>query len=323
MVVALALSACVVGLTACRGGGSDAAAPGPRAANCSPGALRVDRTLRASRGVDAMARGAGALWATNPIKGTLTRLDPHADGAPRRDFPIGRAPIDVTAGYGRIWVADRDGDRVVGFDPRRDQVDRRFRIGVPVATSLGNGGLWILGLDDGRLVRVNPRTGGVLADIDAQVLTPSRMAAFGRDIWLMGGTGLVPVDAKAGRYTRGGVRLVASAATDLVAGVGALWVPDPSDHALLRINPSTTAQVSYPTPKGTAPVAVAVVGCAVVAAGGRGQFAVFDPFHEHWVGRPVHVGQSVGSLLADGDAVWASDPQAGVVRRLLIATSHG
>ena len=61
----------------------------------------VMHTIPVSKGTTGLAFGSGALWAVNPLRGTLARI---ADGSVRT-IPVGGYPRAVAVGGGSVWVA--------------------------------------------------------------------------------------------------------------------------------------------------------------------------------------------------------------------------
>jgi YVTN family beta-propeller protein len=62
------------------------------------------RTITVEPGVDSVAVGAGAVWATNRVRGTVTRIDPSSNRV-TATISLGNSPRGVAVGRGRVWVA--------------------------------------------------------------------------------------------------------------------------------------------------------------------------------------------------------------------------
>jgi DNA-binding SARP family transcriptional activator/ABC-type branched-subunit amino acid transport system substrate-binding protein/DNA-binding beta-propeller fold protein YncE len=60
-------------------------------------------TTRVPTGMTEIAYGAGALWGVNPLRGTLTQLDP-GEGSVVRTIPVGGFPRGVAVGTEAVWV---------------------------------------------------------------------------------------------------------------------------------------------------------------------------------------------------------------------------
>jgi DNA-binding SARP family transcriptional activator/ABC-type branched-subunit amino acid transport system substrate-binding protein/DNA-binding beta-propeller fold protein YncE len=68
-----------------------------------PGPPAVTRTIAVGTGTNALAFGEGSVWAVNSIDGTVIRIDPDRDRVVAR-IAVGGAPREIAAGHGRIWV---------------------------------------------------------------------------------------------------------------------------------------------------------------------------------------------------------------------------
>jgi len=100
-----------------------------------------------------MAYGSGSLWV---LGRELDRLSPVSG---RRvgsvDVPFG---VDVTTGFGSVWVADEEGKAVVRVDARQEAIVKTYGVGgSPLGVAVGAGSVWSSS-DDGTVVRIDPRT---------------------------------------------------------------------------------------------------------------------------------------------------------------------
>jgi len=292
-------------------GTGDALAP----ASCR-GTLTADNPVRLHKGVRALAAGDGALFAANPRAGTVTRVNTESGGA-ARPYRAGRTPVSLTLAGDQLWAADRDGDVALRLDPGTGRVEQRIDVETPMAIGFAGGELSVMSLDDGAVYFFD-QSGRKLADIQLPVIAPSHMQQLGGDMWVLG-AGDMSIFVANTRFKRAGgsgARIIGTAATDLAAGAGALWVADPVDRAVLRIEPSRLSMTVYQAPRPLAPAHVVVSDCGVWAADSKGRIGLFDPEALRWTGGPLEVGRSSGDLTADGAAVWVSDPVAGSVRRV-------
>ena len=60
-----------------------------------------------------LALGAGAVWASDELKGTVTRIDPHRDRIVARVHVPRYRPHGLAVGAGAVWVADFSGGGTV------------------------------------------------------------------------------------------------------------------------------------------------------------------------------------------------------------------
>jgi ABC-type branched-subunit amino acid transport system substrate-binding protein len=70
-----------------------------------PGPPVRQRTISVATGVGSLAFGAGSVWAVNPLRGTISRIDPSTNLV-SQTIRIGGTPRDVTFGDGAVWVSD-------------------------------------------------------------------------------------------------------------------------------------------------------------------------------------------------------------------------
>jgi ABC-type branched-subunit amino acid transport system substrate-binding protein len=70
-----------------------------------PGPPVRQRTVPVATGVESLAFGAGSVWAVNPLQGTISRIDPSTNLV-SQTIRIGGTPRDVTFGDGAVWVSD-------------------------------------------------------------------------------------------------------------------------------------------------------------------------------------------------------------------------
>jgi YVTN family beta-propeller protein len=99
-------------------------------------------------GEGTLAAGAGAVWTSTVVTGTLWRIDPatgHFAGRVR----LGRPPVGIAFGEGAIWVVGNDAT-LLRVDPNSETVARTIPLGVYAAQSgtsaplaVGEGAVWI------------------------------------------------------------------------------------------------------------------------------------------------------------------------------------
>jgi streptogramin lyase len=141
-------------------------------------------------GVFLAARGSARASAPG---GTVAKIDPTADRVVART-EVGTEPTAVAAGYGGVWVLNKDDGTLTHLDPHSGKRIATIKPDAAVtAMSLGAGGVWFAGpprgvnapLQDAKLERINPATG----DIDRRFDTTTGatvMAAGGQALWSTG-----------------------------------------------------------------------------------------------------------------------------------------
>jgi YVTN family beta-propeller protein len=180
----------------------------------------VGKPLQVPAHAEAIAVGQGALWVASvapgdlatPGKDQVTRID-LATGRRVAAITVGRAPLDLAATPGAVWVpnAGGGGDSVTRIDPQTNRlVGRPVRTGAsPQSLAVGGGSLWVANHDAQTVTRIDQASGKVLADI--------------------------PVPSEPHR---------------VAYGAGAAWVGNWHDNSVSRIDPETNRVVGSPIPIG-------------------------------------------------------------------------
>jgi YVTN family beta-propeller protein len=253
----------------------------------------VGKPLRVPANAAAIAVGDGTLWAASVAPGDL--------GAPRDDAVTGidlatgrtvatitvrRAPLDVAATPGAVWVTNSGGggDSVARIDPQTNRVaGRPVRTGAsPQSLAIGGGSLWVANHDARTVTRIDLASGKVVA--------------------------VIPVPSEPHR---------------VVYGAGAAWVGNWHDNSVSRIDPTTNQVVGSPIPIGfhAGNLAVGADGVWVtsdyrVDAAAEDVVVVrIDPRSNRAV-ETIAVGGHPIDVAATGDAVWVSVAGPGMVLRI-------
>ena len=165
---------------------------------------RLDsRTGRVAQHIDPNADpagidvGAGAVWVTDSLADTVTRVDPTGVVSPTA---VGHGPSGIVVGNGGVWVADTGDDAVVRIDPDTRAVTATIPVGrSPIGVAFGAGSVWVANSGDGTISRIDPKTekvsttiavggspqaitvagGRVWATIDAPTIPPASLATGG------------------------------------------------------------------------------------------------------------------------------------------------
>jgi streptogramin lyase len=272
--------------------------------------LAVESRQHIARGIGPLAATPEGVWVADPANGEITRVS--AEG--RAHARLGGTPISLALGFGRLWVAERDGGRVVTLDPRTLALRTSTGISVPVAVLTGALGPWALSLDTASLYQLSPVTGATVAHpFDSPVADPSAMVMVGDELWVLGAGehGLAPFNGRLGRSVRAGFSLPGRALSGLSAAGRTIWLGEPQARALLRVDTRNVAVRVLPAPNQIRPVATAVGACGVWVAGGSGDLAIIDPATGRPLGPSLHLGASLAAVAPAGRGVWVSDPLGG------------
>jgi len=253
----------------------------------------VGEPLRVPAHAEAIAVGEGALWAASVAPGDLGA--PRDDAVARIDLATGRrvatitvrrAPLDVAATPGAVWVTNSGGGggSVARIDPQANRLaGRPVSTGAsPQSLAVGGGSLWVANHDARTVTRVDQASGKVVADI--------------------------PVPSEPHR---------------VAYGAGAAWVGNWHDSSVSRIDPTTNRVVGSPIPVGfrAGNLAVGAGGVWVTSdyrADAAPQDVVvvrIDPQSNRAV-ETIAVGGHPIDVAATAGAVWVSVPDPGTVLRI-------
>jgi DNA-binding beta-propeller fold protein YncE len=316
-VAALLLGGCGEG--AVRGSTPAAPVAVAVAQGCPPAtALHVDARVRVGRGVGPLAIDQGRLWAARPAAGELVLVRTGARSRIARRVRVGGAPVSLAAAFGNIWVADRDGGRILRVGLVSAAVAQWAEVDAPVKIAVAGERLFAISLDDGALYALNPRTRGAGVDIAIPARGPVDAIQQGGELWVLGGgdSGLSPLDLRTGAFRRAGVRLPVRVVGAIAAGHGAVWAALPTARAVARVDPASLSVGIGRASNGFRPTVVAVDSCTVWLGDADGRVARLDPDSRRPVGRPLRIGRSLAALVADRGGMWASDPRDGTVVRV-------
>jgi hypothetical protein len=228
--------------------------PPPTPTTLSPVVARI--TFRGDQ-VGAVAESPEAVWVAHGC--TLSRVDPHRNrvvatvaGIPRRgqDCAVG----ELAVGAGVVWALTGQG--LARIDAQTNRVTRRIRLPVPSGLAVTATSVWVgccgpagpIGPGSrGRLARIDPAGGQVVATIGLAGL-PGEVGAGPSGVWVTGRGGPIwRVDPTSGRLVAtirvpGGLGGLphegpAGEAGDVLVGRDAVWVSNPANAEVLRIDP--------------------------------------------------------------------------------------
>jgi streptogramin lyase len=123
----------------------------------------VTRQIAVSGGVQDLAVGGGAVWVSNRVGRTITRIDVRT--AAQREIRVGREPQGLAVGEGAVWVAVSKDDTVmrVGL---KTLTTRPVRLTFPPArVAVGGGSVWVTARTAASLIRIDPRRRRIRATI--------------------------------------------------------------------------------------------------------------------------------------------------------------
>jgi hypothetical protein len=306
-------------LAGCGGGSSGRASPAvaPAAVSCPADVpLRIGARVRVGGGAGPLTVLGDTLWTARPAAGALVPV--RTRGTPRagRAVRLGGAPVSIAAGFGSVYVADRDRDRILRVSSSGD-VARWAKVQAPIKVVMTPDSPFAISLDDGSLYRLAPQSPGESADIDIPATAPADAVYEAGELWIRGGAGggLAPFNLRANGFAHRSVKLPVRVVGAIAAGRGAVWAALPTARAVARLDAATLALGVLRTSSGLRPTAIAVDDCAVWAGDADGRVERIDA-RTGAPGRPLRIGRSLAALVADRGGVWASDPRGGSVVRV-------
>ncbi|MFZ1878606.1 MAG: BTAD domain-containing putative transcriptional regulator, partial [Gaiellaceae bacterium] len=165
------------------------------------------QVLPASRSVDGIAVGEGAVWVASGADDRVVRLDPQT-GAVVAEIRIAVAqdarvasPFGIAVGFGSVWVADALSNTVSELSPQLNAVVATIPVGErPTAIAVGERAVWVLDAGSGTVTRIDPRRHAVAATINVGRTVTGIAAGLG-GIWVTVAGG-APTPAAGDRHPR-------------------------------------------------------------------------------------------------------------------------
>ena len=211
----------------------------------------IGSPIQVGRGAYNIATSADAVWVSNGLDGTLTRIDPIT-GQVAATIQTGGAPFGVAAAFGSIWVANQADGKVARVDPATNQVVASIQTQLDAAgIAVGGGSVWVANYGEtkqpgGMVSRIDPATNAVAAVVPVGI-NPGYVAWGGGYLWvaMVGEPTVVQLDpAKASVKAR---LAVGAENWGIVASDHAVWVVQPTaagaDPTLLR--PGTVTRINF------------------------------------------------------------------------------
>jgi DNA-binding beta-propeller fold protein YncE len=222
----------------------------------------VGEPLRVPADAEVIAVAQGALWVAGAAPGdlatpgddTVTRID-LATGHRVATVTVGRAPLDLVATPGAVWVPNSGGggDSVARIDPSTNRLaGRPVRTGAsPQSLAVGGGSLWVANHDAATVTRIELASGKVAADIPVPS-EPHRVAYGAGAVWVGNwhDNSVSRIDPETNRVVGSPIPIGSHHAGNLAVGAGSVWVTSdyrvdaaPEDVVVVRIDPQANRAV--------------------------------------------------------------------------------
>ena len=110
--------------------------------------------------------GYGAAWiALGAPADAVLRIDARTGRA--RRIPVGSFTVGVAAGFGSVWVTEREDDTVRRIDPVTGRTRRVIAVGhLPADVAVGQGSVWVTSQCAGTVSRIDPDSNRVVRTIE-------------------------------------------------------------------------------------------------------------------------------------------------------------
>ena len=152
-------------------------------ARLDPARRRTVARIPLGNSPSGVAVGAGGVWVSDDIDGTVSRIDPATNDV-LATIPVGASASGIAAGAGGVWVAVPLEDRVKRIDPATNAIAEVVRVGGgPAAVALGAGALWVTSRRAGTVTRIDPRQARIAATIRLGD-SPQGVAVAGGAVWV-------------------------------------------------------------------------------------------------------------------------------------------
>ena len=187
----------------------------------------------------------GAIAATTDSIWLLTAADRLARVDPDQNTIVAEVWIpahcrSLAFGEGALWLACPDDNRLLRINPATNVVEKRIDVSpAPGAVVTGEGSVWVLSTRDGKVDRIDPKTNKVTKSIETGVTDAVAISVGAGSVWISSAgfplTRIAPDSDKVVQqfYGTGGGPLQASST--------AIWLLDPKQKKLLRIDPKRVA----------------------------------------------------------------------------------
>jgi DNA-binding beta-propeller fold protein YncE/predicted Ser/Thr protein kinase len=243
-----------------------------------PHTQRIVSKVQVGKGASGVTIGAGSVWVSNPLTGTILRIDTAGNVTAR--LHLGGSPGAIVSGGGRIWVADESGAGVTAIDGPRARVIRRGLAphAAPLRLAVGAGGLWVSSASTGTVRRIDLGTMAVGSPILAG-RGPAGVTVGHGLVWVANSRGGTVSRVDPSLHTVIGAPIpVGEQPGGIDAGTEAVWVANSAENSVVRLDLSSGDQIGNPISVGPKPGAVVVGPEAVwVANNGDGTVTRIEP----------------------------------------------
>jgi serine/threonine protein kinase/sugar lactone lactonase YvrE len=299
---AVVVAGIVLAVVALGGGGSSA----------SP---HVGATIRVPTGPSAVTFGDGKIWVTSrgdsTKAGSLETIDPATDTA-TPVTAVGVGPSAIAFADHTAWVANAGNGTAPGSvtEIKDGSSAGHFSVGInPSGIAVGDGFVWVSDAGNGfsgRTVTRIPQNGGAPKDFPVDE-GPAGIIVVGADVWVAShvGRSISVLDSSGSlikRITTPGKPF------GVTSAAGAIWVSEPEDGKVLRIDPGTKKITDTITVPGALAITFDGTSLWVTTAGPDGTGTSVDEVDPKSgsVIATVQVGRNPASDVFGDGSVWVA-----------------
>jgi class 3 adenylate cyclase/streptogramin lyase len=192
-----------------------------------------------------------------PAVDSVARIDPAAGDIPGA-IPVGRTPIAIAAGNGKVWVANFDDGTVQSIDPSSNEASSAIGLGfdqAPSGIAVGGGYVWITSSTTGFLYRLDPAQSHAIVPVDLGVGVNG--VAYGDDaVWVTNSVSeaVLRIDPRDPQAQADTIDLPGSKPAGIAVGAGSVWVAESLKGVVARIDPNQMKVVAtIPLLEGSTP----------------------------------------------------------------------
>jgi YVTN family beta-propeller protein len=197
---------------------------------------RLAKELAVGAGPGRLAYGAGSVWVSNTLGGTVSRVDPrHVTAEPIR---VGPDPAGIAFGSGAVWVTTSQGRKLLRINPKSNSVVQEIPVGNGAGgVAVADNKVWVANRFDDTVSEVDALTGKPLKTFGAGSAPTAVAVGFG-SVWIADGSTatLTRLDPSSGTQQ---AILVGNGPSGVAVGNGSVWVANSLDGTVSRVDPST------------------------------------------------------------------------------------
>ena len=187
-------------------------------------------------------RGVGpASGLRSPTVNSVARINPSGTKIVG-GIPVGRTPIAIAAGDGKVWVANFDDGTVQSIDPSDNEASSAIGLGfdqAPSGIAVGGGYVWITSSTTGFLYRVDPAQSHAIVPVKLGVGVNG--VAYGEgSVWVADGVrdAVLRIDPANPQSQAEALHLAGSKPAGIAVGAGSVWVAESLKGVVARIDPT-------------------------------------------------------------------------------------